>query len=387
MPKKSSKRANGHGSKPLQRGDSYTMQVTLGRRRDGKLDRRRVTASTREEVEQKARELQVLYTKGMIAEPDSVTFKERGELWLRRKARTARPKTLEGYGWLLRRYVYPHLGERKVQALRPPHIRGFYESLLESGMSSETFRQVRYLVRAILEDALADEIVARNVAHGVRVELPKTQRTGQSWSPLEVRAFLQAATNERLYPLFYLMLTLGLRRGEVLGLRWVDVNLEGSTLRVSQTLTLVGGKPHFGQPKTESSRRVLDLPPDVREVLSDWRAQQRGEREIAGADWEDSGLVFTTALGGYLHPDNLKRVLHRVAKRAGVKPVRIHDLRHTYASLAISNGVPAEVASEKLGHTQVAFTLKQYRHVLEHEHKGYALPLTDLLRERNIPKA
>ncbi len=231
------------------------------------------------------------------------------------------------------------------------------------------------------------EIVPRNVAHGVRVVAAKAERVSTAWTPVEVVRFLEAAQDHRLYALFYCMITLGLRRGETLGLRWKDVDLEAGTLRVEQALVMVGSKPTFSKPKTLNSTRSIHLPSDVVVVLRGWKALQSRERADLDGAWQDTGLVFTSELGTLYRPDNLRRTFRDLCAKAKVSTIRVHDLRHSYASLALRRGIPVEVVSERLGHSNPAFTLTVYRHVLEDESKGYALSLSDLLSGKERAQA
>jgi integrase len=192
-----------------------------------------------------------------------------------------------------------------------------------------------------------------------------------------------------LYPIFYLMLALGLRRGEVLGLSWDDVDFSEATLKVRQALTLPGDSdtPIIKAVKTPKSRRTLYLSRDVLTVLSVRRERQRAERAYLGETWTDNGLIFTTALGTPLHPRNLTRSFKRLTAAAGLREIRIHDLRHTYASLALQRGTPVEIVSERLGHSSVGFTLDTYRHLYEAERREAAVSLDDLLGIPTQPRA
>ena len=228
------------------------------------------------------------------------------------------------------------------------------------------------------------ELVMRNIADVVRPEVSaqdNTAHVAQAWTANEAAAFIAAARGDRLYALFYLLLSLGLRRGEVCGLRWENVDLEKPTLRVSEALVTVKGKPELTTPKTLKSRRVLRLPLDVVQVLREHRAAQE-QMNLENGVTPSNSWVFTLEQGRPVHPDSLKRVLARVCRVAGVRRVRIHDLRHTWASLARRAGVPLEVVSEKLGHTRSSFTADVYRHTFEDEHDAAALNLTELLAER-----
>jgi integrase len=185
------------------------------------------------------------------------------------------------------------------------------------------------------------------------------------WTAEEARSFLAAAKVHRLHALFVVALALGLRRGELLGLRWSDVDFRTGQLRVWQTLQRVRGEGIvFGPPKSRRSRRVLTMPAVVVQALRHHREQQNSERKAAGDEWEETGLVFTTASGRHVEPRNLNTAYGRLLARTGVRPIRFHDLRHTCATLLLGGGVSARVVMEILGHSQIAVTMNIYGHVM-----------------------
>ena len=182
-------------------------------------------------------------------------------------------------------------------------------------------------------------------------------------TPEHGRTLLAAARGDRLEALYRVALTLGLRLGEVLGLRWVDVDLAAGTLRVTQTVQRIGGQLVFGEPKTRRSRRTLPLPTMLKQSLADHRERQCAARERAGGAWSGSGLVFTTRLGTPLEPRNVVRSFKALLRRAGLPDIRFHDLRHTCASLLVATGHHPRVVMETLGHSQIGITMDIYAHV------------------------
>jgi integrase len=203
----------------------------------------------------------------------------------------------------------------------------------------------------------------------------------KAWTAEEATAFLKVAREHSLYTLFYLMLALGLRRGEVCGLCWANINLERQILRVVKTRICVDGKPQTSAPKTKKSRRSLKLPLEVIEVLKAHQQEQQAihlEHEVTPTeDW-----LFTYDDGQPIRPDYVNQALERIALAAGVRKIRVHDLRHTYTSLARRAGVELEIVSEKLGHARSSFTADVYRHTFEDEHLAAAVSLSDLLAAR-----
>jgi integrase len=221
---------------------------------------------------------------------------------------------------------------------------------------------------------MREELLGRNVARLAQPPSPERQEI-RPWTDVEARAFLAVCRSHRLHALFAVALGLGLRRGELLGLRWVDVDFATGQLRVWQTLQRVRGEGVvFGPPKSRRSRRVLTMPAVVSSALRQHRERQQAERAAAGERWTDSGLVFTTATGGHLEPRNLNTTFGRLLGRAGVRPIRLHDLRHTCATLLLSRGVSPRMVMDILGHSQIAVTMNTYGHAIpamQHEAAGH----------------
>ncbi len=352
-------------------------QVSVGRGADGKLKRYTIYGKTRQEVATKLAELSLKAAKGLLPTPEAITFAEWANLWLERKAKEARPKTAHAYRYDLAPLIR-EIGHLRLQAIRPHHLRAAFDRLRDGGLSRRGLREALMLARAIFREALKVDLIMRNPAEAVEVSLPKASPVGKVLLPEQVPAFLEAAKEERLYPALFLILTTGLRRGEVCGLKWEDVDLEGWRLTVRNNRTTLSGKVLETLPKTTRGFRTIHLSPDAVEVLRAWKRVQEEEREKAQDAWEDTGYVFTNPLGLPIHPDNLNHALRRVCDRAGLPRLRVHDLRHTHATLLLRKGVPVEVVSEKLGHATPAFTLTQYRHILPEERREYALSLADL---------
>jgi integrase len=186
----------------------------------------------------------------------------------------------------------------------------------------------------------------------------------QTWTAAEVGSFLASVREDRLYVAWLLPATLGIRRGELLGLRWIDVDLTRGRVAIRQTLVMVDGKPAMAEPKTAKGRRSLMLALEVLEGLRAHRAHQAAERLSWGADYTDSGLVITTEDGRPFHPETLSELFVRQAKRVGLPPIRLHDLRHSVASILLARAVHPKVVSEMLGHATIALTLDTYSHVI-----------------------
>ncbi len=265
--------------------------------------------------------------------------------------------------------VKARLGKVKLQALTPMQIEIFYSDLAVAGthskrpLSAKTIRNTHTVLRKALSDAERLGLVNRNAAASAKPPVPQYV-AHRTWSVDEVRQFLARTEHDRLVATYVLLVTTGMRRGEALGLRWRDLDLHASEVAVVQTLTTVGTRTLISTPKTASSRRVIYLDESTVNTLRSHRSRQNRERLAIGADWTNEGdFVFTDELGEPLHPDWLTREFKRVAKSAGLPLIRLHDLRHTYATLALKGGVHPKIVSERLGHATVAITLDLYSHV------------------------
>ena len=307
---------------------------------------------------------------GMFVEPSRLTVGAYlTEMWLPSMASQVRATTLGGYRHNVRAYIVPRLGDIPLQRLTTARVGALYGELVASGgqngrpLSPKTVRYVHTTLRRALRDAMADGLVVRNVAAQARP--PRARRVEMhTWTAAEVGAFLASVREDRLYAAWLLLATLGLRRGELLGLRWPDVDLTSGRIAIRNTLVMVDGKPAMAEPKTAKGRRSLTLAPQVLEAVRVHRAHQAAERLSWGADYTDSGLVVTTEDGRPMHPESLSSLFVRQAKRAGLSPIRLHDLRHSVASILLAKGVHPKVVSEQLGHATIALTLDTYSHVI-----------------------
>ncbi|WP_370637598.1 site-specific integrase [Deinococcus sp. 6GRE01] len=181
--------------------------------------------------------------------------------------------------------------------------------------------------------------------------------------------FIEVAQQDRRGLVLVFMVSLGLRRGEACGLRWANVDLEQRQCRIVENLVTLEGKPHVSTPKSVNGRRTVPLSQDAVALLRAWQAAQAEERVMMGEDWQDTGYVFTTHKGTYLYPDNLNRTLNCLCEQAGLRRIRVHDLRHTYASLMLRHQVPLEIVNRQSGHSNPSFTLNAYRRISESEPK------------------
>ncbi len=362
------------------RGKPWSFAVDLPRGADGRR-RQRLKGGfrTKVEAEKALAALIVEADRGMVVDPTRITVAEYLRDWLADTAPSIRRTTADLYRATVENWIVPHIGGLPLQAVTPQHLQALYRLLLESGradgtggLSPRSVRLAHQVLHSSFERAVDWRVLPRNPA-AARLDLPQMKRAALvTWTPEQARAFLTATSRDRLHPLWTVMLSTGLRRGEVLGLRWEDVDLDAARLSVRQSVVVSKGVVLLAEPKTAAGRRSVVLYSQTVEALRRHRRAQAAERLLIGPGWAESNLVFTTTVGTVIHPRNLARDFHLACARAGVPSVRLHDLRHTAATLALTAGAHPKQVQEMLGHARVAITLDVYSHVTPQMHEETA---------------
>lgn len=290
---------------------------------------------------------------------------------------TVSSSTTTNYRNVLTLYVLPHIGSRQLTTLKPADVTMMLNKLETAGAAPNTRRAARSVLRRALRRAQQEGLVSSNVAaiaDGVRV--PVTE--GRTLTPEQARTFLAGVVDDRLSAAFAVMLALGLRRGETLGLGWADVDLDGNhpTLTVNRSLKRLPAGLSLDQPKTRLSRRTLYLPPPLVSELRSHRKRQAAEQLHAGPEWVPlplgHDLVFRTPFGTAVDPDNFKNRTYKLTEAAGIGKWGPHELRHSAASILLAMGVPLKTVSETLGHSSIRITADVYGHLLEPARKEAA---------------
>lgn len=374
---------NGHVTK---KGDRYYVVLELGVDPvTGK--RRRKWHSGYDRKKDATQELSRLVTQvheGTYVEPTRETFGEYLTRWLPTIKTTVRANTFEGYRGAVEIHLVPGLGALPLRQLDRTAFSTFYAQLGESGrkdgkgLSPRSIRLVHVTAHKALADAVKDGLIFRNPTEGAAV--PASVRSATpSWTAEQVRTFLDSVRDDRLFAAFQTLAMTGMRRSELLGLRWADVDLDGGTLSVRQVVGLDRYRPFLAEPKTAKSRRVIALDAGTVAALKAHRRAQLEERVAAGPAWERSDLVFTGLDGSILHPQTLSGRFERAAKNAGLPPIGIHGLRHSHASMGLAAGVPLVIMSERLGHSSTAITGDVYSHSLPAQHQAAADQVAGLI--------
>jgi integrase len=291
---------------------------------------------------------------------------------------TRRPATYALYEMIVRIHLVPALGKYHLKRLSVPTVQAFLNGKLQAGLSVRNVHIMRQVLSAALSRAVREELITRNVAR--LVELPAWEPSVVvPWSPTEALAFLQAAIDDPLYPAFVLLLLYGLRRGEVLGLRWQDIDIEAQVIHVRQQIHRSQGQLRIGPVKTRAGSRDLPLIGLARGALRVRKEQQEADRMKLGSAWADTGLVFTTRTGRPIEPRNLVRSFVRIRDSHGIRKIRVHAIRHTTASLLKDLGVPARDTQIILGHAHISTTQQIYTHVDEAARRKALMRLNKLL--------
>lgn len=382
------KNANGEGSIYQRRSDGRWVGQAYVLTTDGTRKRKYVYGDTWEEAHSKLVELKSRSQRGIPLPDRAWKLREYLPYWLRTHVSTLRATTARGYESAVRLHLVPALGNKRIDSLQVKHVREFLDEFRNKCLCCASkadakrpvarqccsigkcckhypsARQIQYVhgvLRNALHQAMREELTPRNVATLVRVPSPR-YRIGKGLSVEQVRAILKAAEGHRLYPLYVVAATMGLRRGELLGMRWSDLDLDNGTLNIEQTVQRVGGKLILSDAKTEDSEAPLPLPEWTWLVLLEHQESQLAERKRLVAVWQEHGLVFPSGLGTPMEPRNLNRHFTCTREKAGLPTVRLHDMRHTVVSMLMELGVPPHVVQAIARHADVKLTLKIYSH-------------------------
>jgi integrase len=358
---------------------TWKIVLELGEDAAGKRIRKTPTfhGTQRQAEAEMNRLLHQLQTGTFIVE-DKVTVSEYLERWLADYAEHATAKrTYLRYKEIIDLHLVPALGRLKLKDLRPMHIQSYYSEALVSGrrdgtggLSAQTVLHHHRVLRAALRRAVKWQVLAVNPADAVSPPKPERHEV-TVLSQKEVAKLLKALEPTRLYVPAVIAITTGMREGEVLGLRWKDVDLEGARLQVRQTLQRAKNEVFFKTPKTGSGERLISLPPLTVKVLRRHKAEQNASRFSKGAAYQDHDLVLARDDGRPWHPGSFAAEWRRTTRDLEM-PVKFHNLRHTHATLLLANGEHPKVVQERLGHSSIGITMDTYSHVMPNMQKEAA---------------
>ncbi len=370
---------------------SWTIWIDFGHDPEsGK--RKQQTLTVRGSKKDAERELRAVLTRiegGAYVRPAKLTVGEFLTQWLENYAVTnTSPRTAEGYRVIIHRHLMPNFGALPLSQLHPSHIQGYYAKALSEGradnngkLSAQTVRNIHKVLSEALNHAVKWQILVRNVALAVDPPRP-SQSEMATFTEEQARIFLEAVAESPYHELFTVALYTGMRRSELLGLPWKDVDVYLAQLSVTQTLHRLSGRGFvFGKPKTTKSRRTIALPPTVCILLRQLQERQVSERLLLGIKLQDNDLVFSKPDGKPLDPSTITHTFRKIVKSAGLPTLRFHDLRHTHASLMLKQGVHPKIVSERLGHSSIGITLDTYSHVMPGLQEAAALRFEEGLRQ------
>ncbi|HWD96533.1 MAG TPA: tyrosine-type recombinase/integrase, partial [Acidimicrobiales bacterium] len=358
-------RGNGEGSIYQRTSDGRWLGVvTLGQDGTGRVARKAVSAKTRAEVVRKLKKLQRDLDDGLPAPDTKMTVAQLLTHWhddvLRHQVV---PSTVVSYWTVARHHIIPTLGSKRLANLTSADVDRLLSVKLDSGLSVSTVRRIRYILAQAIDQGIRWGSVNRNVARLSRA--PKEyRREGRTLTYEQARRLLKELEGHRHEALYSLMLSTGLRRGEALGLQWRDFDEESRTITVRRQLKREGGSLVTADTKTARSRRSVNIPLGLQDLIMRHQKRQEEERYVQEELWSDTGFIFTTRFGTPIDPRNLNREFATICKQAGLEHWHPHELRHSAASLMLASGVKIQVVSEVLGHASIRMTADVYGHIL-----------------------
>lgn len=328
----------------------------------GKRRQKWMTAPTKKEAEKLLAKVTHEVTTGTYIDSNTAPLRDYLTEWLAGVESSVWPSTYVRYRDAVRRHIVPALGNVLLGKLTGAHIQRFYAAELAAGLSPTTVELYHMVLHRALEQAVKWSMIVYNPCNGVDVprhEAPETK----TWTAEQARAFLTGTADDDLAALWRLALTTGARKGELLALRWQDIDLDRGTLAIRRTLSRGKDGLGFNDPKSSASKRTFALLPSCVAALKRHKAHQNERRLRWGDAWQEIGLVFDRGDGSLLHPNVAYVAFKRHARRLELPVIRFHDLRHTCATLAMADGVHAKVVQERLGHSTIGITLDRYSHV------------------------
>lgn len=334
------------------------------------------------------------FDSGTFVNPGRASLAEFLERWLKDYAKpNVAPRTYEGYEHIITGHLIPKLGSIKLTGLKPEHIQHYYAEKLASGrhdgsggLSPRTVRHHHVTLHGALESAIKWGLISHNPLDAV--DPPRYQaREMHTFDANTLYSFLETAKSSPYYTLFHLALFTGMRRSELLALRWNDIDLDLGHISVTRTLHhLRDGKTIFRAPKSAKGKRLVALPPSAILTLKGHREKQKAECILLGRPWDECGLVFSQSDGSPLLPDTITHAWVKLVRRSGFQGIRLHDCRHSHASLLLAQGVHPKIVQERLGHASIQLTLDTYSHVAPGLQEAAARRFDEFLKKPQADK-
>lgn len=345
------------------RGNKYCIVIDIGpdpetgKRRQKWFSGYKTKKEAEKDVAKKITEL----NEGTFIEPSKITLKEYLNSWLEIKSMSIEESTHACYLTYINTHIIPSIGTIALPKLNVMHIQKCYKTAINKGMANNSILLMHRILKTALNLAVKQNVISRNPA--ALAEIPKREKAPiQTWTEEEVKKFLLHSQETRYHIGCLLAITTGMRLGEVLGLRWQDVDFENHTVTINQTS---GHDDKIKKTaKTNSSKRTIPVPIETIEALKKHRITINKEKLRFGAAYQDQDLINCNEFGNVFRKDSFRRQFIKIIKNAGIKQIKFHDLRHTHATLLLKQGVNPKIISERLGHTDISITLSVYSHVL-----------------------
>ena len=369
------KRGNNEGSIYKRNNGTWRAMVTVQGRRLTH------TSKTKGEGQNWIRGMLEEIDNGLTYDNTQVSLETFMEDWLVSIEPSLRYNTFKQYSQITRQHILPVLGNFQLRDLKPEQIQQLYNRMVRKGFGLRTVQLVHSVIHRALVHAVKLGSIPRNPDDATTPPKPKTVEM-QFLDENQVQQLLitAKARNDRLFALYHLAIATGMRQGELLGLKWSDLEWEQGLLQVQRQLTIKkGGGFEFTAPKTKSGIRRIDLGENTLRILREHRQQQLVQMQMAGETWQENDLIFPSDIGTISNRDNLRKDFKRLLKEAGLPAIRFHDLRHTGASLLLNNGIPVIIVSRRLGHARPSITLDVYGHLIPGKQKEVAMLMDQLL--------
>ena len=367
------RRADGEGNVRQKRPNLWEGRIVAGHKKDGSPIYKYVSGRTQKEAYEKLRELIIEYRNIELIEDSQITVEEWLQKWMDEYMLfSIREQTWKSYESVIRLHIIPNLGNRKVASLTTSVVQKFYNKLLSEGKSGSLVRDAHLILHQAMDVAVKENLVAKNPTNGTKI--PKVQYKPKNiLNETQLEMFMEAIKKDALwYDFFYTEITTGLRRGELCGLKWCDFNETTGQLNVLRTVTTrKGGGLKTGETKTQKGTRTIYLPPSTVKLLSE-------RRNKVSSEWIFPNLYDNSKP---INPSTAYLKLKAILKNAGLPSIRFHDLRHTFATHALSSGVDARTLSGILGHTNASFTLDTYTHVTNDMQKNASAIVSRFMKD------
>lgn len=386
------KRGMGEGSISKRKNGTWQAAITIGRDKNGKQKRQYFYAKTRTEVSKKlTKAINELNNGTFIDKSTSPTMKMWIHTWLwEYKKNSIKSTTFEQYETILRVHAIPKIGDIKVSQLKPEHLQKLYNEMYDKKISARTIQILNTVLHGALKQAVKNNLAVRNVTEAV--SLPKSKaKEMRVLTPTEQKQFMKVLKGDRMGNMYLFGLFTGLRRGELLALRWSDVDWEQRVLKVERALSRVKDysdtvnktKLVIEEPKTLKSKRIIPLFDYLIEILHNQKEQQDTDKEKSYGIYEDNDIIFATELGLMIDPGNFNRKFYKLIDKAELPHANPHCLRHTFATRGLENGIDLKTMQELLGHSSISVTGDTYTHVLIDKKRNEMDKLNKLVEDMN----